>query len=248
MKNYISESAKIGLNPKIGHNVIIKDRVEIGDNVYLGDNVIIHPGTRLGNNVSVQDNSVLGKQPKLSPLSTVKIKNGLLPLEIGDNCNIGTSVVIFAGTKLSSRVTVGDFAFLREKCEIGEYTVIGQGVSIENETTIGSYTKIQTKAYITAYTVIEDYVFIAPMVTTTNDNFMGRTEKRFSLMKGPYIKKGARVGGNAILLPGITVGKEVVVAAGSVVTKDVPDYKVVMGIPAKVVRDVPQEEWLKDTR
>jgi UDP-3-O-[3-hydroxymyristoyl] glucosamine N-acyltransferase len=80
---------------------------------------------------------------------------------------------------------------------VGDGTVIGRGVTVENDTTIGSRTKIQTGAYITAYVTIEDDVFIAPMVVTTNDNFMGRTEARFEHLKGCTIRKGARVGGGS---------------------------------------------------
>lgn len=245
MCNHISDSAKIGINPKISHNVIIMDDVEIGDNVILGNNVIIYPGTRLGNDVFVQDNSVLGKQPKPALTSTLKIKKTLPPLEVGNNCNIGTSAIIFAGTKLASNVTIGDMAFVREGCEIGEYSMLGKGVTIENQTTIGHHTKIQADAYITGYTIIEDYVFIAPMVTTTNDNFMGRTEERFKFLKGPHIKRGARIGGNSIILPGIIIGEEAFVAAGSIVTRDVPPAKLVIGVPAREVRDVPKEELLR---
>ena len=75
---------------------------------------------------------------------------------------------------------------------------------------------------------------------------MGRTKERFKYRKGPYIKNGARVGACSIILPGITIGREGVVAAGSIVTKDVPEYKLVMGTPARVIRDVPQKEWSKN--
>jgi acetyltransferase-like isoleucine patch superfamily enzyme len=92
---------------------------------------------------------------------------------------------------------------------------------------------------------VEEDVFIAPCVVTTNDNFMGRTEKRKSLMKGPTIRRGARVGGGAILLPGVEIGEEAFVGAGAVVTKDVPPKTVVVGSPARVLRDVPDEELLE---
>ena len=97
-------------------------------------------------------------------------------------------------------------------------------------------------ALSTAYSTLEEDVFIAPCVVTTNDNFMGRTEKRRALMKGPTIRRGARVGGGAILCPGIEIGEEAFVGAGAVVTKDVPARKLVVGSPARVVRDVDPDE------
>jgi acetyltransferase-like isoleucine patch superfamily enzyme len=117
---------------------------------------------------------------------------------------------------------------------------------VENDTTIGSRTRIQTGAYITAYVTVEEDVFIAPMVVTTNDNFMGRTEKRLALMRGCTIRRGARVGGGAHILPGVEICEEAFVATGSVVTRDVPARTVVMGVPAKPVREVPADELLEN--
>jgi acetyltransferase-like isoleucine patch superfamily enzyme len=105
-------------------------------------------------------------------------------------------------------------------------------------------TRIQADAYITAYSTLEEHVFIAPCVVTTNDDFMGRTERRHELTKGPTIRRGARIGGGAILRPGVEVGEEALVGAGAVVTKDVPARAVVVGNPARVLRDVPDEELL----
>jgi len=122
--------------------------------------------------------------------------------------------------------------------------VIGRGVCIENDVEIGAFTKIQTNAYITAETVLEEHVFIAPGVVTTNDNFMGRTERRHALKRGPTVRRGARVGGAVVLLPGIEVGEEAFIGAGAVVIADVPPRTVVVGVPARVLRDVPQDELL----
>jgi acetyltransferase-like isoleucine patch superfamily enzyme len=117
-------------------------------------------------------------------------------------------------------------------------------VCVENDSTIGAHTKIQTNAYITAYCTLEEHVFIAPCVVTTNDNFMGRTERRHALIKGATIRRGARVGGGATLLPGIEVGAEAFVGAGAVVVRDVPPGVIVVGVPARVLRDVPADELL----
>ena len=115
-------------------------------------------------------------------------------------------------------------------------------VELDKSYPLRAGTRIQAEAYITAYSTLEEDVFIAPCVVTTNDNFMGRTEKRRALMKGPTIRRGARVGGGAILCPGIEVGEEAFVGAGAVVTKDVPPRKLVVGSPARVLRDVAGDE------
>jgi acetyltransferase-like isoleucine patch superfamily enzyme len=109
---------------------------------------------------------------------------------------------------------------------------------------VGARTKIQANAYVTAYSTLEEDVFLAPCVVTTNDNFMGRTERRHELRKGPTIRRGARIGGGAILLPGIEIGEEAFVGAGAVVLHDVPARAVMVGNPARQIREVPAEELL----
>ncbi len=126
----------------------------------------------------------------------------------------------------------------------GDDVIIGRGALVENDTTVGSLTKIQADAYITSYSVLEDQVFIAPRVITTNDNFMGRTEGRHALRKGPTIRRGARVGAGAVLCPAVEIGEEAFVGAGAVVVRDVPPRVVVVGNPARVLRDVPPAELL----
>jgi acetyltransferase-like isoleucine patch superfamily enzyme len=124
--------------------------------------------------------------------------------------------------------------------------VLGRGSLIENDTTVGARTKIQADAYVTAYSTVEEDVFIAPCVVTTNDDYMGRTEKRLDAMRGPTIRRGARVGGGAVLCPGVEIGEEAFVGAGAVVTKDVPPRALVVGNPARVLRDVPEDELLEN--
>ena len=204
---------------------------------------IVYPGTILGEGVQILDYAVVGKQPTLSPRSTAK-REALAPLELGPGTIVSTGAIVFAGTRIGARVIVGDQACVRERVAIGDDVVIGRGSLVENDTSIGALTKIQAMAYITAYSTLEENVFIAPCVQTTNDNFMGRTEERHELMKGPTIRRGARVGGGAVLCPGVEIGEEAFVGAGAVVTRDVPPRTVVVGNPARELRDVPTRELL----
>jgi acetyltransferase-like isoleucine patch superfamily enzyme len=204
---------------------------------------VVHPGTVLGDGVKVLEYAVVGKQPALSPRSTAS-REPLPPAEIGDDSIVSTGAIVFAGTRIGARAILGDQSCVRERVTLGDDVVVGRGSLVENDTTIGSSTKIQADAYITAYSTLEDDVFVAPCVVTTNDNFMGRTERRHELRRGPTIRRGARIGGGAILLPGVEVGEEAFVGAGAVVTRDVPPRKLVVGSPARVLRDVPDEELL----
>ena len=205
----------------------------------------VHEGTVLGEGVKVLENAVVGKQPTLSPRSTAK-REPLPPTTIGDGTIVSTGAIVFAGSTIGARVILGDQSCVRERVEVGDDVVLGRGSYIENDTTVGALTKIQAEAYITAYSTLEDNVFIAPCVVTTNDNYMGRTEKRLSEMRGPTIRRGARVGGGAILCPGVEVGEEAFVGAGAVVTKDVPPRALVVGNPSRVLREVPDEELLEN--
>jgi acetyltransferase-like isoleucine patch superfamily enzyme len=136
---------------------------------------------------------------------------------------------------------------VRERTVIGEASAIGAATNVDNDVTIGARVKIQTGCYITAFTTIEDDVFVAPCVTTTNDNTMGRHGPDFEL-RGALLRRACRVGAGSILLPGIEVGEEAFVAAGALVTRDVPPRTLVMGVPAKPVREVADEELLERWR
>ena len=214
-------------------------------NAEVAPTAVVYPGTVLGEGCKILDGAVVGKQPSLSPRSTAK-REPLPPAELGPGTIVSTQAIVFAGTRIGARVIVGDQACVRERVAVGDDVVIGRGSLVENDTTIGALTKIQADAYITAYSTLEDDVFIAPCVVTTNDNFMGRTARRHELIKGPTVRRGARVGGGAILLPGIEIGEEAFVGAGAVVIRDVPPRVVVVGNPARQIREVPAEELLEN--
>jgi acetyltransferase-like isoleucine patch superfamily enzyme len=205
----------------------------------------VYPGTVLGEGVRVLENAVIGKQPALGPKSTAT-RERLAPTVIGDGTIVSTGAIVFAGVEIGGGCILGDQSCVRERVVIADDVVVGRGSLVENDTTIGSGTRIQAGAYVTAYSTLEEDVFIAPCVVTTNDNFMGRTERRKELMRGPTIRRGARIGGGAIICPGLEIGEESFVGAGAVVTKDVPPRKLVVGNPARVLRDVADDELLEN--
>ena len=226
----------------------IHSDVIIGKNCQIGHNVVILNGTVIGDNVRIDANTVIGKRPMKASLSTRKEEKDLSPTHIGNNCLIGSGVVIYIGANIASNVMVADLATIRENTNIGEYTIIGRGVTIENYVMIGKRCKLESNCYITAYSYLADYVFIAPGVVTSNDNYVGRTEERFKHFCGVRVEKGGRIGAGAVILPGRVIGEDGLVAAGSVVTKDVPARMVVMGVPARVIRDVPVEQLIENQK
>ena len=202
----------------------------------------VYEGTVLGEGVRVLENAVVGKQPSLGatldgearPAAAGRDRRRHGRLDRRDRVR-GLDRSARAASSATSRASASA-STMADDC------ILGRGSLIENDTTVGAGTRIQAEAYITAYSTLEEDVFIAPCVVTTNDNFMGRTEKRKALMKGPTIRRGARVGGGAILCPGVEVGEEAFVGAGAVVTKDVPPRMLVVGSPARVLRDVADDE------
>ena len=154
--------------------------------------------------------------------------------------------VVYAAARLEDGVIVGDQAQVRERTSIGRDTVIGRGSGIENDATIGARVRIQSNCYLPAFTLVEDDVFLGPGVVATNDNTMARHAPEEKL-RGPVLRRGCRVGGAAVLVPGIEVGAEAFIAAGAVVCADVPPRAVMMGVPARQVREVPEgdlwEHW-----
>jgi acetyltransferase-like isoleucine patch superfamily enzyme len=136
---------------------------------------------------------------------------------------------------------------VRERAVIGAESLVGRGSAVDNDVTVGERVRIQTGCYLTAFSVVEDDVFVAPGVTLTNDDTMGRHGPGHEL-RGAVLRRACRVGGGAVLVPGVEVGEESFVAAGAVVTTDVPARAVVMGVPARVVREVSDEDLLERFR
>ncbi|MCB5246399.1 MAG: N-acetyltransferase [Candidatus Cloacimonetes bacterium] len=244
MNQHIASSARVGANTRLGANVVILEDARIGENCLIGHNVVIHPGSVIGDNVRIDDNTIIGKAPLSSPRSIFKLPEGLKPAVIGAGCQIGANVIIYLQCEIGQRNLIADLATIRENVVIGDLNIIGRGVSIENYVTIGDRNKFETNCYITAYSQIEDYCFVAPCVATSNDNYMARDPQRFEHFKGVTLRRGARIGVNATILPGKVLAEDACVAGGAVVSRDVPSATVVVGSPAKALREVPSEQLL----
>jgi UDP-2-acetamido-3-amino-2,3-dideoxy-glucuronate N-acetyltransferase len=222
--------------------LLLGEGVELPQRIELGANVVLHPDTELDEDVRLGDGCVVGRLPLLGPRSTAS-REPPGPAVLGRGVSVGAGTVIVAGARIGAGCVVADQAHVRERAVIGADTVVGRGVSVDNDVSVGARVKLQTGAYITGWSVIEDDVFVAPCVTLTNDQTMGR--RSGEPLRGAVLRRACRVGGGAVLLPGVEIGEEAFVAAGAVVTRDVPARALVMGVPARVVRDVAEEDLLR---
>jgi acetyltransferase-like isoleucine patch superfamily enzyme len=226
--------------------LILCDDVHLGDGVLFGPNVVVEEGTRIGEASVAEVGAVLGKVPRLARTSATAQEN-LTPLRTGVRVTVCAGAIVYAGSVLGDEVIVGDQAQVRERTVIGPQSVIGRGSAIDNDVTIGARVKIQTNVYVTAFSVIEDDVFLGPGASTTNDDTMSRHAPGVAL-RGATLRRACRIGGSAVIVPGVEVGEEAFVAAGAVVTKDVPPRAFMVGVPARQVREVSDEELLERWR
>ncbi len=155
------------------------------------------------------------------------------PVTIGSEAKIRSGSVIYQKVTIGNHFETGHHVTIREENEIGDSVSIWTNTVIDYGCKIGNRVKIHSNGYVAQYTVIEDDVFIAPGTIFANDKYPVSTH-----LEGPKIKKGARIGVNVTLLPGVTVGEGALVGAGAVVTKDVPRRSVVVGNPARVIGTV----------
>jgi acetyltransferase-like isoleucine patch superfamily enzyme len=226
---------------------VIGDGAQVGADVRLGAFVVIHPGTVIGEGCEIQDHVVLGKRPRLAPHSRAAGEDALEPLVLDAGVAVCAGAIVFAGARVGEGAIIGDQAQVRERTTIGPRTVVGRSSAVDNDVAIGARVRVQTNVYLTAGSVVEDDVFVGPGVVTTNDDTMARHAADAPLA-GATLRRGCRVGGGVVLVPGVEVGEEAFVAAGAVVTRDVAPRAVAMGVPARVVSDVPEKDLLERWR
>jgi acetyltransferase-like isoleucine patch superfamily enzyme len=168
-------------------------------------------------------------------------------VRIGESVLIGGNAIIHAGVEIGDGARVGDHAQIRDRVKVGAGATVGSFASVDPEVEIGARASVQARCYLTGGTVIEEDVFIGPGVTFANDNTMDRHSPDTPL-SGPLLRRACRIGAGVVLCPGVEIGEEAFVAAGAVVTADVPPRAVAMGVPARVVRQVPDADLLERWR
>jgi UDP-2-acetamido-3-amino-2,3-dideoxy-glucuronate N-acetyltransferase len=225
--------------------LVLAASARVGSGVAFGAHVVVHDGVEIADGVTIEDGVVLGKRPRLAPDSAAA--GSIEPLRIAAGATICCGAIVFAGAEIGAGAIVGDQAFVRERSVVGGRSVIGRGSVVDNDVTVGARVKVQTNVYLTAFTVVEDDVFVGPCAITTNDDAMGRLAAGAPL-RGARLRRACRIGGGAVLMPGVEVGEEAFVAAGAVVTRDVPARAVVMGVPARVVREVRDADLIERWR
>jgi acetyltransferase-like isoleucine patch superfamily enzyme len=241
----LAEHVALGEGVRFGAHVVVHAGAAIGEDVCFGSNVVVHVGTVIGGGCVIEDHAVLGKRPRLARGSSAKGEVGAL--EIGERVTVCSGAVVLAGARVGAESILGDQSYVRERAQIGVRSVIGRGSVVDNDVIVGARAKVQTNVYLTAFTVIEDDVFVGPGVVTSNDDTMSRHGPEKPL-RGATLRRACRVGAGAVLTPGVEIGEEAFVAAGAVVTRDVPAGAVVMGVPARVVREVGEQDLLERWR
>jgi acetyltransferase-like isoleucine patch superfamily enzyme len=224
---------------------VLGERVQVGEGVSFGAHVVVHDGTVIGDGCAIEDHVVLGKPPRLARSSSSAGETG--ELRLGRGVTVCAGAVVFAGASIEDEAIVGDQSYVRERSHVGVGTVIGRGSVVDNDVRVGARVRIQSGVYLTAFTIVEDDVFLGPGATTSNDDTMSRHGPDTPL-RGATLRRACRIGAAAVLTPGVEVGEEAFVAAGAVVTRDVAPRDVVMGVPARVVGRVPDEDLIERWR
>lgn len=230
----------IDATAKIGNNVKFYGDVTLSKGVHVGANVTFYPNVHVGENTRIMDGAVIGRPPIRAGNTTRPLNTGDAIVNIGSGCVIGANCVLYTNLTIGNAVLIGDLASIREGCILEDEVVVGRGVMMMYDTTVQTRSRIIDGAIITGNMLIEPDVFIGPGVQTVNDNDVYL--KRFGLIdfevEGPTVRRFAVIGTGANLAAGVEIGMGAVVAPSAMVTKDVPAWTVVAGVPARELRKI----------
>jgi acetyltransferase-like isoleucine patch superfamily enzyme len=243
----VAPGADLAPDVVVEAHAVIHSGVRVGAGARIGAGSVLHEGVELGEECLVEDLVVLGKRPRLRPGSSAAGSGELGRLVLEDGVTVCCGAVVYAGSSIGERAIIGDQAQVRERSRIGSGSVVGRASSVDFDVRVGNRVLIQTGVYVTGNAVVEDDVFLGPGVITTNDHAMGRHPPGEPL-RGPIFRRASRVGGGVVVLPGVEIGEEAFVAAGAIVTKDVAPRQVVLGTPARRLREVPDDDLIERWR
>jgi len=228
----VVETDSIGEGVAIGEFAIVRAGAVLGDGVAILPHAIVEADVEVGAATEVLPGALLGRRPRavgaISREPTYREQ-----LRVGPGCSIGAHAILYYDVEIGGDTLIGDAAAIRETGRVGSGTVIGRGAVVDREMTVGDGTYLGFATSLAARSTIGDKVFIAQHVVMTNDNALGAHGWREEAIAGPTVEDEARIGANATLLPGVTIGRGAIVGAGSVVTRDVAAGTTVMGVPAR---------------
>lgn len=244
--------AKVDIHPSVSRaeNLNILGDLTLSAGVEVGANVTFYPNVRVGENTRILPGAVLGRPPIRAGTTNRPVDTKETSVRIGSGCVIGANSVLYCNLEIGDRVLVGDLASIREGCRLEDESVVGRGVMMMYDSLLGARSRVIDGAIITGNMRIESDVFIGPGVATVNDN--DAYLKRFGLLPfsttGPTVRRFALIGTAATIAAEIEIGEGAIVAPGAVVTKDVPPWTIVAGVPAREMRRVDEAMRLQILR
>jgi acetyltransferase-like isoleucine patch superfamily enzyme len=213
----------------------IAGQVKLGRDIHLGEHITIYPQVSIHDQAVIMDGAVLGRIPISNQNTSRAVTKTYQPLEIGAGSIIGCNAVLYTGSTLGRNVLVGDLASIREGARIGDSVIIGRGTMLLYDCTVGRYSRVQDQVHLVGNMMIEEHVFIGMGTVFTNDNdvFFSRFGLSDLNLQGPVVRRLAVIAAGVTVLAGIEIGEGAMVAAGAVVTRDVPPWTIVGGVPAR---------------
>ena len=197
-------------------------------NAQIGPMSLVAPEVEFGEGSVVEEFCIVGRHGVTEPPARTVFGAGAL---------LRSHTVVYAGNTIGTRFQTGHHVLVREANTIGDNVSIGSLSVVEHHVTIGARVRIHSQCFIPEYSVLEDDAWIGPRVVLTNAPFP-RCPDVAQCIKGVWVGRGARIGANVTILPGVRIGERALIGAGAVVTKDVPPASVVVGAAARAVKSI----------